>query len=354
MTALTVFEELERAFRDRIAEMRGLVVLRENSAASATEAERERWQEDLQQIAERVHDVEKLADALAQDVDEELRQLEQARDTWRTAFAEQKRELEALVDALPVGMRPTSDSRARTSRTQSSSEASGTSGAGARPSGEASASQSESTCGATVSGSGSASGATATATATESASTRPPPNKKKRVQSGESSRRSVRSSVSAASTTNAAAVSAGTNGSSSSRKTAALGGAQRPKRVTKSELEKVPKYMRGRLTADKCNEALDELARLIDERARLLQLPASAAARLRPPQSDQYERFRAMQLAARESKTPVPRRFVSEHDFVDSPTLRLDNTGKMLFSTLRHLGAVREFLCANQKCFTLL
>ena len=320
---LPAFERMERAFRDQIAELRGLLVLREqcNSAGAATSAEHGHWVHELARIDERVGDVERLAAALEQDVDEEIAQLERACDMWRRLFVEQKHDIDALVKALPAEMRPAAATAPPHTAPPPAAHTN---------SAEAHQQQSQQHTKEKEDPK-----PKAKTSATAAAKAKPRPWQKEAAPTAaqpQAKRKCVRKEQAGP----------------------AVGGALKPRHVTKADLDKVPKYMRGRLTADKCNEALDELARLIDERERLLALPTAAVARLKPPQSDQYQRFRTMQLAARDSRTPVPARFVSEQDFVDSHTLRLDNTGKMLFSTLRHMGTVREFLCANQKCFTLL
>ena len=343
-TGRPALEELERAFRDKIAEMRGLIVLRQSSAASASDAERARWLEDLTQIEERVAGVEKLAEGLAQEVDEELRQLEQARDIWRTTFFEQKSELEALYEALPPTMRPASSYSSSTASTASSA-------ASTAPLSSSSAANSSSTA------------ATAPPTSTATGSTAPQAQQQapQGVARAQATRRTMASSSSSSAAQQQQPASkrqrVGTSKSIAAppaAPAAPIGGALKPRHVTEAEVEKLPKYMRGRLTAAKCNEALDELARLIDNRAKLLQLPQSAVSRLKPPQSDQYLRAQTLQLAARKADPPLPKRFVSEKDFTESKILRLDTMGKMLFTTLRHLGVIREFLCDNVKCFTLL
>ena len=350
-TGRPALEELERAFRDKIAEMRGLIVLRQSSAASASSAERERWLEDLTQIEERVAGVEKLAEGLAQEVDEELRQLEQAREIWRTTFFEQKSELEALYDALPPTMRPASSYSSSTAAAPAAaSTATAPSTSSAAPVAAAGSSSTAATATASAATTTSATASQAQQQAPQGV-VRPPASRRTMASSASSSasqqqqqpankKQRVGNSKSLAAASVAPAVPA-----------APVGGALKPRHVTDAEVEKLPKYMRGRLTAAKCNEALDELSRLMDNRAKLLQLPQSAVARLKPPQSDQYLRAQTLATAARKADPPLPKRFVSEKDITESKNLRLD---RMLFTTLRHLGVIREFLCDNMKCFTLL
>ena len=337
-----MLEELESAFRDKIAEMRGLIALRQNPAASKKDRNKALWLEDLSQIEERVAGVEKLAEGLSQEVDEELKHLEEAREFWNTAFFEQKSELEALYNALPRTMRPMLMSSAASSNSSSS----------VAPSSSNSSVQSSSNATTVATQSNPQPSAnTKSVRASSTQGVMRPPNRQTMgpsVQQPPPNKKQARGSKSVAPTTTGA--SAPPKGSASEP----VGGALKPRHVTDAEVEKVPKYMRGRLTAVKCNEALDELSRLIDNRMKLLQLQPAAVARLKPPQNDLYQRAQSLQQVAKKSKVPMPKRFISELDLSQSETLRLDSMGKMLFSTLRHLGVIREFLCDNKKCFTLL
>jgi hypothetical protein len=109
--------------------------------------------------------------------------------------------------------------------------------------------------------------------------------------------------------------------------------------------------MRGRLTVDKLNAALDDARRLVDARYRVL--GAVGSGRAGGADRDRLDAMRELEQAAQDA-VPGCGRFFSEADLADSTILRLDTAGKMLFSTLRHLGRLHEFVVRGTKCWSLL
>lgn len=120
-------------------------------------------------------------------------------------------------------------------------------------------------------------------------------------------------------------------------------------KVTEEELLAVPAYMRGRLTAERCNEALDEARRLTAARYRLLRARDTADSARREKARDLED------LARQQAGIAAGTRFFSEADIVAaSGVLKLDTAGRMLLGTLRHLGRIKEFAVKGTKCWTVL
>jgi len=158
---------------------------------------------------------------------------------------------------------------------------------------------------------------TATAAATTSDGLQPPKHKRK-----------------------AESCSSGTRGSSNDAGSAG--------KVTEEELAEIPSYMRGRLTAERCNEALSEARRLTAARYKLL----AGSGR---DNSARRDKARDLEELAKQQAGFVPgTRFFSEAEVATSTVLKLDTAGRMLLSTLRHLGRLKEFSVKGCKCWVVL
>jgi hypothetical protein len=107
--------------------------------------------------------------------------------------------------------------------------------------------------------------------------------------------------------------------------------------VTQDEFDSISPYMRGRLTAEKVNAALDELITRAEATAMLV----SNARRNRPLGNDRkHAQWLLYNLAPFEAlKGKV---WAMEADLKSGTALRLDNTGKTTLTLLRHLGRVAE------------
>jgi hypothetical protein len=107
--------------------------------------------------------------------------------------------------------------------------------------------------------------------------------------------------------------------------------------ITQDEFDSISPYMRGRLTAEKVNAALDELISRAESTATLV----SNARRNRPLGNDRkHAQWLLYNLAPYEAlKGKV---WVMEADLKSGAALRLDNTGKTILTLLRHLGRVTE------------
>lgn len=107
--------------------------------------------------------------------------------------------------------------------------------------------------------------------------------------------------------------------------------------VTQDEFDSISPYMRGRLTADKVNAALDELITRAESTATLV----SNARRNRPLGNDRkHAQWLLYNLAPHEALKG--RVWAMESDLKSGAALRLDNTGKTILTLLRHLGRVAE------------
>ncbi|KAI7839366.1 hypothetical protein COHA_006891 [Chlorella ohadii] len=107
--------------------------------------------------------------------------------------------------------------------------------------------------------------------------------------------------------------------------------------ITGEELTSVSSYMRGRLTADKCNAALDELAGLAEANAAMV----AAARRNKATGPDKkHAMWVAFNVAPHEALKG--RSWLMESDLRSGAAVRLDKTGKTLLTLLRHLGRLQE------------
>ncbi|PKA59565.1 Spindle and kinetochore-associated protein 1 like [Apostasia shenzhenica] len=116
--------------------------------------------------------------------------------------------------------------------------------------------------------------------------------------------------------------------------------------VTASELDSVASYMRGRLTLDKVNFAISEMATYADSNFQLITLPKKKLS------DDSWERALELRDIAM-SPELKGRHFLLETD-IKGPGLKLDNTGKATIIVLRHLGRVLEFRIGQHRVIALL
>eukprot|EP00727_Mastigamoeba_balamuthi_P001195 m51a1_g11072 putative spindle and kinetochore-associated protein 1 (267) ;mRNA; r:556844-557644 len=113
--------------------------------------------------------------------------------------------------------------------------------------------------------------------------------------------------------------------------------------VTPEELEAVPKYMRGRLTADKVNDVIGELHKALADKARLC---AASKAKLTDQELDRVQLYKDVEAeVGRDAAQAV----VAESDVKQQ--VRALNVDKMLSSTLRHLGRMKEVTFAGTRCW---
>lgn len=115
--------------------------------------------------------------------------------------------------------------------------------------------------------------------------------------------------------------------------------------ITADELESLSSYMRGRLTLEKINTAVDEMASFAEFNARLLAAPRKKLG------EDLLER--ALELRDFSASEAVK----GKHFFLESdmkgPVLKMDNTGKAILTILRHLGRISDVRAGRHRAFTL-
>eukprot|EP00899_Mesostigma_viride_P003671 jgi/Mesvir1/13304/Mv08594-RA.1 len=110
--------------------------------------------------------------------------------------------------------------------------------------------------------------------------------------------------------------------------------------ITISELESVSSYMRGRLTQEKINMAVDEMALFAEETAKQVKL---ARAKPGPAKNVKPVPKRALELKTIAGMPGVKgNHFFVENDLRNGQILKLDNTGKTILTVLRHLGRILE------------
>eukprot|EP00850_Spirogloea_muscicola_P022772 SM000311S11918 [mRNA] locus=s311:100657:102783:+ [translate_table: standard] len=108
------------------------------------------------------------------------------------------------------------------------------------------------------------------------------------------------------------------------------------------ELASVSSYMRGRLTIDKVNTALDEIVTLAEATEVLLGAPK------RKLSKDALEKVVVLkEVAATEGVRG--KSFLLESDLRGGLSLKLDNSGRAILTVLRHLGRITEVRIKGQR-----
>ncbi|OWM83427.1 hypothetical protein CDL15_Pgr012908 [Punica granatum] len=106
--------------------------------------------------------------------------------------------------------------------------------------------------------------------------------------------------------------------------------------ITSDELDTLSSYMRGRLTVDRVNAAINDMAAYAEANAQLIYAPKKKELR---------------DIAMTES-------IKGKHFFLETdmkgPTLKLDNTGKAILTVLRHLGRITETRAGHHRVIILL
>eukprot|EP00762_Andalucia_godoyi_P005114 ANDGO_04045.mRNA.1 Spindle and kinetochore-associated protein 1 homolog len=106
--------------------------------------------------------------------------------------------------------------------------------------------------------------------------------------------------------------------------------------LTASELESIPKYMRGRWTLEKINAAIEEINGLVAKKFTLWNTPISKIG------SDEE---RALYHAFRESETPEVKGtvFLTDAELKQHcPSFKMDASARSLVQMLRHVARVKE------------
>ncbi|XP_021280875.1 spindle and kinetochore-associated protein 1 homolog isoform X2 [Herrania umbratica] len=116
--------------------------------------------------------------------------------------------------------------------------------------------------------------------------------------------------------------------------------------ITSGELDSLASYMRGRLTLEKVNAAINDMATYAEANAQLVAAPKKKLA------ENLWER--ALELRDIATTEAVKgKHFVLESD-MKGPSLKLDNTGKAILTVLRHLGRISETRIGHNRVIILL
>ncbi|XP_051216063.1 SKA complex subunit 1 homolog isoform X2 [Lolium perenne] len=115
--------------------------------------------------------------------------------------------------------------------------------------------------------------------------------------------------------------------------------------ISTGELDSLSSYMRGRLTLEKVNIAINEMATYADANAHLVACPKKKLS------EDTWERALELRdIAATEAAKG--KHFFLEAD-IKGPGLKLDHTGKSILTVLRHLGRIHETRIGHHRVFIL-
>ncbi|CAH9096779.1 unnamed protein product [Cuscuta europaea] len=116
--------------------------------------------------------------------------------------------------------------------------------------------------------------------------------------------------------------------------------------LSADDLNNLPSYMRGRLTLDKVNAAIDDIAMYAETNSQLIRAPRKKLA-----ENIVEKAMELRDVAATEA-------FKGKHFFLESdikgPSLKLDHTGKAILTILRHTGRVTEGRSGHNRVFILI
>ncbi|MQM04419.1 hypothetical protein Taro_037217 [Colocasia esculenta] len=115
--------------------------------------------------------------------------------------------------------------------------------------------------------------------------------------------------------------------------------------VTAKELDSLSSYMRGRLTLEKVNIAVNEMAAYAEATSSLIANPKKKLP------EDVWEKALEVRDVAF-SETVKGKFFFLETD-MKGPGLKLDNTGKAIITVLRHLGRIQESRIGHHRVIVL-
>ncbi|CAN8254112.1 unnamed protein product [Cochlearia groenlandica] len=116
--------------------------------------------------------------------------------------------------------------------------------------------------------------------------------------------------------------------------------------ITEDEINSLSSYMRGRLTLEKVNAAINDMASYAEANANLISAPKHKLA----------ENLWEKALILRDVVTTgglKGKYFFLETD-MKGPTLKLDNTGKGIITVFRHLGRVTDSRIAHNRVIILM
>ncbi|XAR54147.1 hypothetical protein NMG60_11029162 [Bertholletia excelsa] len=116
--------------------------------------------------------------------------------------------------------------------------------------------------------------------------------------------------------------------------------------ITSEELDSLSSYMRGRLTLDKVNAAINDMTVYAEANAQLITAPRKKLA-----ENLLDKALELREIAAAEAVKG--KHFFLETD-IKGPSLKLDNSGKAILTVLRHLGRISETRIGHHRVIILL
>ncbi|CBI38876.3 hypothetical protein VitviT2T_023489 [Vitis vinifera] len=115
--------------------------------------------------------------------------------------------------------------------------------------------------------------------------------------------------------------------------------------ITIDELDSLSSYMRGRLTLEKVNAAINDMATYAEANAQLIAAPKKKLA------ENVWERALEIRDIAMTGGVKG-KHFFLETD-IKGPALKLDNTGRAILTVLRHLGRISEIRIGHHRVIIL-
>ncbi|XP_022154349.1 spindle and kinetochore-associated protein 1 homolog [Momordica charantia] len=116
--------------------------------------------------------------------------------------------------------------------------------------------------------------------------------------------------------------------------------------ITTDDLNSLSSYMRGRLTVDKVNAAVNDMATYAEASAQLIAVPKKKLA------ENLWDK--ALELRDIATMEAVKGKYFFLETDMKGPSLKLDNTGKAILTVLRHLGRISETRIGHQRVILLL
>ncbi|KAM5554809.1 hypothetical protein ABKV19_022964 [Rosa sericea] len=116
--------------------------------------------------------------------------------------------------------------------------------------------------------------------------------------------------------------------------------------ISAEELDSLSSYMRGRLTLEKVNAAINDMATYVEANYQLIAAPKKNVA------GDRWEKALVIRDIAMHEAVKG-KHFFLETD-MKGPSLKPDNTGKAILTVLRHLGRVSETRLGHHRVIILL
>lgn len=104
--------------------------------------------------------------------------------------------------------------------------------------------------------------------------------------------------------------------------------------LTVEEFEEVPKYIKGRISYEQVNNAIDEIRKAITAKYKIMRLPRSA---MGEPVMKKYKAFKEAETPETEGEY-----FFIDDDLKTYSQLKMDATGRAILTMLRHCGRLGE------------